>query len=79
MAKAPAQTLMQISSAKRSGIRVHVNRTYDCIVLLFLRSFFNPQPSIRIVMDGVSNLVSGLNATLKSGATRKCKFSIKFR
>ena len=30
-------------------------------------------------MDGVSNLLSGLNASLKSGATRKCKVSIEFR
>ena len=30
-------------------------------------------------MDGVSNLLSGLNASLKSGATRKCKFSVEFR
>ena len=30
-------------------------------------------------MDSVSNFLSGLTGSLKSGAIRKCQFTVKFR
>ena len=31
------------------------------------RSYFNPQPSVREIMDSVSNFLSGPSGSLKSG------------
>ena len=46
---------------------------------MLYRSYFNPQPSVREIMDNVSNFMSGLSGCLKSGAIRKCQFTVEFR
>ena len=43
------------------------------------RSYFNPQPSVREIMDSVSNFLSGPSGSLKSGAICKCQFTVEFR
>ena len=43
------------------------------------RSYFNPQPSVREITDSVSNFLTGLSGSLKSGAIRKCQFTVEFR
>ena len=43
------------------------------------RSYFNPQPSVREIIDSVSNFLSGPSGSLKSGAICKCLFTVEFR
>ena len=40
---------------------------------MLYRSYFNPQPSVREIMDSVSNFLSGPSGSLKSGAICKCQ------
>ena len=43
------------------------------------RSYFNPQPSVREIIDSVSNFLSSPSGSLKSGAICKCQFTVEFR
>lgn len=46
----------------------HIHRTYT-----------NPHPENRCILDCVSNFVSAVSASLKLGTVRLCKFSVEFR
>ena len=46
---------------------------------MLYRNCFNSQPSVREIMDSVSNFLSGPSGSLKSGAICKCQFTVEFR
>ena len=46
----------------------HIHRTYS-----------NPHPENRFILDCVSNFVSAVSASLKLGTVRLCRFPVEFR
>jgi hypothetical protein len=43
------------------------------------RSFTHPSPEKRAILDSVSNLMTAIKTSLKSGCLRNCTFSVCFR
>ena len=46
---------------------------------VYCRSFYEPQPSARIVADCVSNLCTAVQNSLRVGVVRNCSFVVPFR
>ena len=49
-----------------------------CCVLILYRSFTQPNPPGRVVLDAVSSLTTALIKSLKLGCVRGCKFNVCF-
>ena len=49
-----------------------------CCVLILYRSFTQPNPPGRVILDAVSSLTTVLIKSLKLGCVRGCKFNVCF-
>ena len=52
---------------------------YAHCTIPFYRSFTNPSPPLREIMDSISNLETAVTRSLQAGVVRNCSFCIPFR
>lgn len=71
---------LQLSSKSpvQCGLYILVMHDNDLSFCHIHRTYSNPHPENRFILDCVSNFVSAVSASLKLGTVRLCRFPVEF-